>query len=282
MSYDQLAVTSDWLRSILTNGKNCKLAKLQQQIAMTKIKLDPRLKPIMSAALEEEVEAALVQYENVKLWKEWGMDLVRKQGNAVALLGPPGTGKTVIANYMSKRVGRSMVQINMKDLGGKAPGSTERMVAESFAAATARGNQTIFMDECEAVLWDRSKAGSDSMWMVGVIDEILMQVAKYKGLIVFASNRPEIIDPALMDRCFATLQVGMPEQPERIKLWRQKIPVRFPLKLTTVQIEALAAVAINGRQIENALVREASHAIAKKRGLPTFESLLAQAQAAHK
>lgn len=249
------------------------LTKQNNMAARTRFILDQSKKPIMSAELEAEIEASLAQYDNITKWKEWGMDNIRAQGNMVFLGGEPGTGKTEIATWMSKRVGRGITRLNMKDVGGKAPGHTERMVAETFAQARAKGLQTIFMDECEAIVWDRGRAGSDSMWMVGVIDEILMQIAEYKGLIVAASNRVDIIDPALEDRCFAFLTVPQPELPERIRLWKQKIPARFPLRLSTLQIEKLAALPMNGRQIVNCIVKEGSKAMVDKRD-PDFESLL--------
>lgn len=242
---------------------------------MAKTKIIIAKKPIMAPALELEIESALAQYEQKGKWTEWGMDCLRKQGNMVLLYGPPGTGKTVIAEYMSKRCGRGMVTLNMKDVGGKAPGHTERMVHEVFLSGRTGGGKTIFMDECEAIVWDRGRAGSDSMWMVGVIDEILMQTARYPYLIVAATNRDDIIDPALRSRCFAALQIGMPESPERVRLWRQKMPERFPLKLTTVQIEQLAEYPLVGRDIETCIVREASTAIVEKRE-PRFHGLIEQ------
>ena len=252
---------------------------IQQRITlMSKRIIANRNKPVMSASLELEIESALAQYSHKIKWVHWGMDVLRKNGNMVLLFGPPGGGKTCIATYMSKRVNKGMLTLNMKDVGGKAPGHTERMVHEKFYEARVNGMKTIFLDECEAILWDRGRAGSDSMWMVGVIDELLMQIAKYPGLIVAATNRDDIIDPALISRCFAVLQVGNPEVPEREKLWMQKIPDRFPVQLTKVQAERLAEFKLNGRAIETAIVREASMSIVEGRE-PSFKGLL---DAAHK
>lgn len=242
------------------------------------LRLSEKLKPIMSAAIEAEIEAVLSQYEDQAKWKEWGMDTLRKQGAAILMGGPPGTGKTTIAMYLSKRVGRGFASLNMKDVGGKAPGQTERTISEFFQRADINGKQTIFLDECEAILWDRKRAGSDSMWMVGVIDELLMQIAKYKGLVILATNQIETVDSALLDRCFAVLQIGRPEQPERMRLWEQKIPERFPLQLTHIQRESLSVFNLSGRQIENAIVREASKALAEKRN-PSFQTLLQEVKA---
>ena len=238
----------------------------------TKFKLDPRNKPIMSVELENEIEAMIIQFDQFEKWREWGMSHLREMGPATFMEGPPGTGKTVIAQYIARRIGRGVITMNMRDIGSSVPGQSERMIDELFQKARITGNKLIFMDECEAIAWDRSKASVESRWMVGVIDELLMQVAKYKGPMVFATNNPGMVDAALKDRCFAILQVKMPETAERMRLWKQKIPERFPLQLTTVQIEKIASLQLSGRQIENAIIREASHALRESR-LPSFQSL---------
>lgn len=284
------SVSPEFLASIRNGAptdESCKLvtedvanAVTHRMSYRTNLKLDPKQKPIMSAALETEIEMALMQYEQQRKWKEWGLDNLKAQGAAVLMYGPPGCGKTVISKYMSKRIGRGIVEINMKDVGGKAPGHTERMIADTYDCARANGNKTIMFDECEAIVWDRGRAGSDSMWMVGIIDEILMQCAKYKGLQIFCTNRQDIIDPALESRCFAVLQVPVPGLEERKRLWVQKMPERFPVRLTPLQRDALSEIAISGRQIEMAICREASNALATKRE-PHYKHLLIEVRDMH-
>lgn len=226
----------------------------------------------MSQELENEIESALAQYEQRQKWKEWGLLDFRKQGACVLMYGPPGTGKTTIAMYMAKRLSKGLVTLNMKDIGGKAPGDNERAIDKVFKEAHLR-NKTVILDEAEAILWDRSKAGTDMLWMIGTIDELLMQIAKCPELVIICTNRMEMMDTALESRCFAMLQVGVPEYKERIRLWEQKMPTRFPLKLTTANIEKLATLQLVGRAIETAIVKEASHAIRENRD-PSFTSLL--------
>lgn len=257
--------------------KSVKLAGLQQIHQdiqrMATIKIAQRNKPILSSELELEIEASLAQFKNIGKWQEWGVDTIKKQGCLILLYGPPGTGKTVIARYLSKRIGKGMATLNMKDVGGKAPGHTERMTSQFFQDCKTAGNKTIFMDECEAIIWDRNRAGSDSMWMVGVIDEILMQTLEYRGMIIAATNKEDIIDSALKSRAFACLKIGHPEFPERKRLWKQKIPERYPVQLTEVQCERLADFNMTGRDIENAICRESSFAIVQKR-LPLYTGLV--------
>ncbi len=253
---------------IMQEAITCKLAKRK-----THFKLAPRNKPVMAPEMEEEIEAVMVQYNNRGQWRNWGMEGLRKQGAALLLHGPSGTGKTTIARYISKRIGRGILTCNMKDVGGGNPGDCERGLAEVFETGKLQNDKTIYFDECEALLWDRSRAGGDSMWMVGVVDEILMQTTDYKGCIIFATNKLDLIDSALLTRCFAVLQIGLPEHPERVRLWEQKIPPTFPLQLTVAQRDKLAAITLTGRAIENAICKEASLAILQKRN-PAFQSLL--------
>lgn len=251
--------------------ENCNVAKKIRSVK-PKIKVSEKNKPIMTAETERQVEACMAMYEHAKKWKEWGMEYLRAQGSSILLHGKPGVGKSVIAEYIAARLGRGIVRLNMKDVGGKAPGSTERAVSDTFNNARAAGNKTIYIDECEAMVWDRSKAGADNMWMVGVIDEILMQISTYKGQIIMATNHFDILDSALLSRMLAVVEITSPELPERVRLWIQKIPERFPLKLTRLQIEQIAEIPLTGREIEIAIVLCASEAIIKDI-LPTFEML---------
>lgn len=263
-------------RENLRKEEICKLVNLENirtRIRNMAITIAAKNKPILSAALELEIESCLVQYKKRHLWAKWGMSELRKKGNMLLLEGPPGTGKTMIAAYMSKRIGKGMTTINMKDFGGKEPGHGERMIADHFRVAKVEGSKTIFMDEVEAIMWPRDRADSGEMWMVGIIDELLMQTAKYEGLIVAATNVPHMVDAAFKDRCFAVLQIGIPERDERIKIWRQKIPEQFPLRFTSMQIEKLAEYILTGRKIEDVIVREASMALVQDR-IPTFSGMV--------
>lgn len=257
----------------------CNVAKKRRPANKLKLKLDDRLKPIMTPETELQVNSAMAMYEHKDKWKQWGLEYLRGQGASILLHGPPGTGKSVIAEYMAARVNKGLLRMNMKDVGGKAPGHTERAVAQLFGDARAQGNHTVYIDECEAMLWDRSRAGSDSMWMVGVIDELLMQISKYKGLVILATNHFEILDSALVSRMLCVVKIASPEFPERKRLWIQKMPERFPLKLTMIEVERLAEIALTGREIENAIIKCASECIVANIE-PTFEHLCNVAKSA--
>lgn len=257
---------------IKTNSEELLVVKIDKRSENVKLRVSERNVPIMSPVLETQVESTIAMYKDGKKWKEWGLSGLREGGAVVLFEGPPGTGKTMIAEYLSKKVGKGLVRLNMKDIGGKAPGDTERRCAETFTTAKLKGMATIFMDECDTLLVSRDRISSDGQYMIGVINELLTQISAYRGLICLATNRAQYLDPALQRRLLARIHVGKPEIPERLRLWLQKIPAQYPLRLTTVQYDALASLMLTGAEIETAIILESSNAIYSNRQ-PTFATL---------
>ena len=228
-------------------------------------------KPILSPNIEQQLLSAVAQYKSLKMWREWGLSDLRSQGAAILLYGPSGTGKTSAAIYLSQLIGKGMHQLNMRTIGGKHPGDSERLIADVFNTARSRSS-TIFMDECDAVLVDRAAVQGDSFYMVGVINEILTQMDTYKGLVILSTNRFEALDSALHRRILVSIKIDRPERQERRRLWEIKIPKKFPLQLTPIQLDILSELPLTGAEIESAIIKCASEAITKG-SLPTFQTL---------
>ncbi len=231
-------------------------------------------KPIMSAELERRVMNAVVMYQQRQKWHQWGLANLRKQGAAILLTGPPGTGKTVIAEYLAIRIRRKGIkEISFADFGSHIPGENSRQIRLLFEDADHNGQMTIFFDECDAILWDRGRATGDSMWMLEVINELLVQIAKYRGLVILASNNAGVLDKALERRLLAIIEVPVPEHPERVKLWQTKMPDQYPIRLTEQEVNKIATLQLTGADIENIIINVSSDALRQKK-IPTFKMLL--------
>lgn len=216
----------------------------------------------MSPELEAQVLNAVAQYMKLAQWKSWGMNRIRKAGAAILLKGPPGTGKTTIAEYLALSIRKKGIRsLSFGDFGSHVPGENSRQIRAFFKAAKDNQNMTIFLDDCEAVLWDRSRAGGSAMWMLEIIDELLVQIGKYAGLCILATNKDELLDYALYRRLIAQIYVGRPDIPERFRLWKSKIPVEFPLKLSLDQLNEIATLQLSGAEIENSIIDYASHCL---------------------
>ena len=242
------------------------------------------IKPIFADEINAQLLDAVSQYRNRDAWRAWGMHNVREQGSCILLEGPPGCGKTSAAKYMARLIKKGFKQLNVAQIGGGEPGATEKNIQTFFDDARSRNNMTIFLDECDHILRRRSDITGDGLtWLVGTCEEIITQVNTYKGLVIMATNLVEVLEPALADRFMSIVHVGRPAHEQRVAIWKQKIPLQFPIKFTPEQIEELATYDLSGRQIEMVLVNVASSAIRKGRkpSMAMFNTFAAKEEGKH-
>jgi ATPase family AAA domain-containing protein 3A/B len=137
----------------------------------------------------------------------------------ILLYGPPGTGKTMIARRMAYLSGLDYAIMSGGDLGplGQAAVSELHLLL-SWAKASPRG-VLLFIDEAEAALADRRKCS-----MSEVAQNVLNTVLYHTGeqstrfMLVLATNRPEDLDEALLDRMDEVIEVPLPGEAERAAL----------------------------------------------------------------
>ena len=237
-------------------------------------------KPIMTAAIESEILDALVMYQQRAKWKAWGLHNLRKQGAAILLEGPPGCGKTVIAEWAAIKVRKKgLKEISFKDFGSNEPGRNAKNIAQFFEECYER-ETSYYVNECDSLLYDRKLLGPDMMWMLEIINEFLVQIERYPYLGFLSTNLVEIIDPALERRLLARIHIGRPELPERKKLWTVKMPEQIPFRFSDVQLDRIAALQLTGAEIETAIIKAASMVLRKNRK-PKFEDFYQAADRFH-
>ena len=229
-------------------------------------------RPILSERTEEEMLAAIANFSGENRWQKWGMNSIRKQGSLIILTGESGTGKTTIARFLAKKLGKGFICIGMADIGSSDPGQSERNACRIFDKGKEEGWATILLDECDSILWSRNKVSADSMWMLALINTILTKVEQYEGLVCMASNMSHLLDAALLARATDLIHVDLPPFEVRKSLWEEKIPEQFPYQPKLTELKELAGYELTGRDIENAILKEAKTAIRQGRN-PKFASL---------
>lgn len=220
-----------------------------------------KMKPVLSPDVEASVLDALSQYENRDKWRSWGLHNVREQGAAILLFGPPGCGKTMIAQWMAWKIRKGFKELGMVESDG-SPGSSEKYIVSQFEDARKRHNMTIFLDECDALLVSRT-GDVESSWQISTTETLMKEIARYPGLVICATNLPEKLDTALEQRFLALVEVKRPTEEMRNRIWRMKWPDSFPLQLRESELAILAKYDLNGRQIENVMMNVGSRAIRK-------------------
>ncbi|HUT28065.1 MAG TPA: CDC48 family AAA ATPase [Methanomassiliicoccales archaeon] len=134
----------------------------------------------------------------------------------VLLFGPPGTGKTMLAKAVATESESNFISIKGPEFLSKWVGESEKAVRETFRKARQAAPCIIFMDELDSIAPTRG-GDSDSHVTERVISQLLTELDGLESLhnvvVIAATNRPDIIDPALLrpGRFDRLIQVGTPD-----------------------------------------------------------------------
>ena len=152
----------------------------------------------------------------------------------ILLYGPPGTGKTLIAKAAAHESEANFISIKGPELLSKWVGESEKGVREVFRKARGAAPCIVFFDEIDAIAPTRGGAGSDSHVTERLISQLLTELDGLEILtnvvIIAATNRPDIIDPALLrpGRFDRLLYVPPPDKESRVhvlKIHTKKKPL---------------------------------------------------------
>jgi transitional endoplasmic reticulum ATPase len=146
----------------------------------------------------------------------------KKIGGGILMYGPPGCGKSLIAEATAGEANATFFNVKSSDLKGKYVGETEKNIAALFAEARKRQPSIIFFDEFEALGADRSEAGEHQRNAVAQLLTEMNGVGTKDNqiLVLAATNEPWSIDLALKreGRFGDSLLVPQPDFSSRIAI----------------------------------------------------------------
>ena len=158
----------------------------------------------------------------------------------ILLYGPPGTGKTLLAKAVANESEANFISVKGPELLSKWVGESERAVREIFRKAKQAAPSIIFFDEIDAIAPVRGSGYGDSHVTERVISQLLTEMdglEELRGVVVIAAtNRPDIIDPALLrpGRFDKLLHVPLPDleaRKEILKIHTRKKPLAEDVNL---------------------------------------------------
>lgn len=190
----------------------------------------------------------------------------------VLLYGPPGTGKTLLARAIASNIDANFLKVVSSAIVDKYIGESARMIREMFGYAREHQPCIIFMDEIDAIGGKRFSEGTSADREIQrTLMELLNQMDGFDVLgkvkIIMATNRPDVLDPALLrpGRLDRKIEIPLPNEPARLDIL--KIHSKNLAKHGEIDYEAVVKLAdgFNGADMRNVCTEAGMFAIRGER-----------------
>ena len=272
-------------------------AEVLDELSVTREDFLEALKRVQPSAMREVmVEAPRVRWEDVggldaaqNRLKE-GVELPLKDPDAFRrlgirpakgflLYGPPGTGKTLLAKAVAREAEANFIATKSSDLLSKWYGESEQQITRLFQRARQVAPCVIFIDELDSLVPARGSGAGEPQVTERVVNTILAEMDGLEELqsvvVIGATNRPNLIDPALLrpGRFDELVYVGVPNAEGRrriLAIQTQKMPLAGDVDLDAV---ARATDRFTGADLEDVVRRAGLTAL--RRSLQSTEVTMA-------
>jgi transitional endoplasmic reticulum ATPase len=218
------------------------------------------------AKLKEGVELPL---RNPEAFRRLGI----RPAKGFLLYGPPGTGKTLLAKAVAKEAEANFISVKSSDLLSKWYGESEQQLSRLFARARQVAPCVIFIDEIDSLVPARGSGGNGGEPQVTtrVVNTILAEMDGMEEMqsivVIGATNRPALVDPALLrpGRLDELVYVGTPDEAGReliLKIHTARMPMAKDVDLAKI---AAQTERYTGADLED-VVRRAGLVAIRNRG----------------
>jgi transitional endoplasmic reticulum ATPase len=228
--------------------------------------------------LTESVEWPLKKPE---VFKHMGI----KPPRGVLLFGPPGCGKTLLARAVATESEANFISVKGPEIFSKWVGESEKAVREIFRKGRTAAPSIIFFDELDAVVPRRGLGYADSGASERVISQLLTEIDGIEPLqnvlVIAATNRPDMLDPAVMrpgrfDRLIYVPAPSSDALREVFKIHTRSMPLAKDVDLSQL---AQAAQGYSGADVESVCREAAMHALrndlnAMEVAMPNFKAAM--------
>ncbi|KAK7901459.1 hypothetical protein WMY93_018228 [Mugilogobius chulae] len=173
------------------------------------------------AGTAQDVCKLLLHMRHPEVYQQLGM--VPPRG--FLLHGPPGCGKTLLAQAVAGELGLPMLKVSAPELVSGVSGESEQKLRELFDTAVSSSPCILFIDEIDAITPKREVASKDMerrivAQLLTCMDDLNSLTVTAQILVIGATNRPDSLDPALRraGRFDREICLGIPDESARLRI----------------------------------------------------------------
>jgi len=183
--------------------------------------------------LREAVEWPM---KNPKVFEEMGIEPPK----GILLFGPPGTGKTLLAKAVATESGANFIAVRGPEILSKWVGESEKAIRQIFRRARQVAPAIVFFDEIDSIAPARGYRHDTSGVTDRIVNQLLTELDGIEPLrrvvVIAATNRPDIVDPALLrpGRFDRLIYVPPPDFKARVEIFKvhtRKMPLADDVNL---------------------------------------------------
>merc|ERR1719245_72031 len=222
----------------------------------------------LSEQIREMREVIELPLTNPELFVRVGI----KAPKGVLLYGPPGTGKTLLARAIASNIDANFLKVVSSAIVDKYIGESARVIREMFGYARDHEPCIIFMDEIDAIGGRRFSQGTSADREIQrTLMELLNQLDGFETLgkvkVIMATNRPDVLDPALLRPGRLDRKVEIPLPNEAARLHILKIHSTKITKKDDIDYDAICKLSedFNGADLRNVCTEAGMFAIRANR-----------------
>ena len=176
---------------------------------------------VLSPDVMDEVENIIAWLQHsTKIMQHWKLGRNIKPGYRTLFYGPPGTGKTLTATIIGTMTDTDVYRIDLSLVVSKYIGETEKNLGNIFDQAVNK-NWILFFDEADALFGKRTQTSSaHDRYANQEVSYLLQRIEDYPGVVILATNLKANIDEAFARRFQSSVHFALPDQEQRLRLWR--------------------------------------------------------------